>query len=82
MNHPYELQQEVEKIDSMFVALMQERLDWCIETERYEMAARLRDLIKYETTDDEEYKHQYYFELLERYAPEFYERMKEKYNKK
>lgn len=83
MNHPYELQQEVEKIDSMFVVLMQERLDWCVETERYEMAARLRDLIKYETTDDEEYKHQYYLELLKKYAPEcpeFYERMKEKYD--
>jgi hypothetical protein len=47
------------------------------------MAARLRDLIKYETTDDEEYKHQYYLKLLKKYAPEtpeFYERMKEKYN--
>jgi hypothetical protein len=46
------------------------------------MAARLRDLIIYETTDDEKYKHQYYLELLKKYAPEtpeFYERMKEKY---
>jgi len=46
------------------------------------MAARLRDLVKYETTDNEEYKRQYYLELLRRYAPEtpeFYERMKEKY---
>jgi hypothetical protein len=68
---------------SDLVDAMQERLEWCVETERYEMAARLRDLIKYETTDDEEYKHQYYLELLKKYAPEtpeFYERMKEKYN--
>jgi len=65
------------------VDVMQERLDWCVETERYEMAARLRDLIKYETTEDEEYKHQYYLELLKRYAPEcpeYYEKMKEKYS--
>jgi hypothetical protein len=68
---------------SDLVDVMQERLEWCVETERYEMAARLRDLIEYETTDDEEYKHQYYLELLKKYAPEtpeFYERMKEKYN--
>ena len=47
------------------------------------MAAKLRDLIKYETIDDEEYKHQYHLELLKKYAPEtpeFYKRMKEKYN--
>lgn len=83
MNYPYELQQEVGNLDTAFVELMQTRLNWCVETERYEMAARLRDLIKYETTDDEEYKHQYYLELLKRYAPEcpeFYERMKEKYD--
>jgi hypothetical protein len=66
-----------------FVDLMQERLDWCVETERYEMAAKLRDLIIYETTDDEEFKHQYYLNLLRKYAPEtpeFYEVMKKKYN--
>jgi len=66
-----------------YIGIIQERLDWCVQTERYEMAAKLRDLIKYETTDDdEEYKHQYYLELLKKYAPEcpeFYERMKEKY---
>jgi hypothetical protein len=67
---------------SDLVDVMQERLEWCVETERYEMAAKLRDLIKYETTEDEKYKHQYYLELLKKYAPEtpeFYERMKEKY---
>jgi len=62
------------------IEIMQSRLDWCVETERYEMAARLRDLITYETTDDEDFKHQYYLELLRKYAPEFYERMKEKYS--
>ena len=68
---------------SGLVDVMQERLEWCVETERYEMAAKLRDLIKYETTEDEEYKHRYYLELLKKYAPEtpeFYQRMKEKYN--
>ena len=68
---------------SDLVDVMQERLEWCVETERYEMAAKLRDLIKYETTEDEEYKHRYYLELLKKYAPEtpeFYKRMKEKYN--
>lgn len=83
MNHPYESNQEAQELDSAFITLMQTRLDWCVETERYEMAARLRDLIKYETTEDEEYKHQYYLELLKRYAPEcpeYYEKMKEKYS--
>lgn len=66
-----------------YIKVMQERLDWCVETERYEMAAKLRDLIIYETTDDEEFKHQYYLNLLRKYAPEtpeFYEVMKKKYN--
>jgi hypothetical protein len=65
------------------IEIMQSRLDWCVETERYEMAARLRDLITYETTDDEDFKYQYYLELLRKYAPEtpeFYQRMKEKYS--
>jgi len=54
-----------------------------VETEKYETAAKLRDLVKYETTDDEEYKHQYYLKLLRKYAPEvpeYYQRMKEKYS--
>lgn len=58
---------------------MQERLDWCVDTERYEMAARLRDLIEYETTDDEKYKQQYYLNLAKKYAPDFYEVIKHKY---
>jgi hypothetical protein len=66
-----------------YIEVMQERLDWCVETERYEMAAKLRDLIIYETTDDKEFKYQYYLNLLRKYAPEtpkFYEVMKKKYN--
>ena len=88
--HPYDLDQEfydsnqeLNDTHLTYLSLMQNRLNWCVKTERYEMAARLRDLIKYETTNDEEYKHQYYLELLKKYAPEtpeFYERMKEKYN--
>ena len=75
MKHPYD--------QSSYIELMQSRLDWCVETEKYEMAAKLRDLVEYETTDDEEYKHQYYLKLLRKYAPEvpeYYQRMKEKYS--
>lgn len=67
------------------VDVMQKRLDWCVEVERYEMAARLRDLIIYETANDEKFKQQYHLELLKRYAPgypEYYEKIKEKYSKK
>jgi hypothetical protein len=74
MKHPYD--------QSSYIEMMQSRLDWCVETEKYEMAAKLRDLVKYETTDDEEYKHRYYLELLKKYAPEepeYYQKMKEKY---
>ena len=62
-----------------FVSVLKERLDWCVETERYEMAARLRDLIEYETTDNEDIKNKYYMQLLKKYAPEFYEVVKHKY---
>ena len=62
-----------------YVQVMQERLDWCVETERYEMAARLRDLIEYETTEDENIKTQYYLNLAKKYAPDFYESIKHKY---
>jgi hypothetical protein len=67
---------------SEYAEVLKERMNWCVETERYEMAARLRDLIIYETTDDENYKHKYYLELIKRYAsecPEYYEKMKQKY---
>lgn len=66
-----------------YIEVMQERLDWCVQTERYEMAARLRDLIIYETTDDEKFKQKYYLELLKKYTsdlPEHYETIKKKYN--
>lgn len=62
-----------------YVAVMQERLDWCVETERYEMAARIRNLIEYETTDDVSVKNKYYLQLAKKYAPEFYEVIKHKY---
>ena len=70
-------------ISKEYIDSMQERLDWCVNTERYETAARLRDLIIYETTEDQEFKHQYYLDLLRKYAPEtpeFYKKMKAKYN--
>lgn len=81
MNHPYDLQEELDYTRSAYVNLMQNRLDWCVETERYEMAARLRDLIKYETTDDKQYKDQYFLELCKKYSPDFYEAIKHKYEK-
>jgi hypothetical protein len=68
---------------SAYVEIMQERLDWCVQTERYEMAARLRDLIIYETTDDEKFKQKYHLELLKKYAsdiPGYHETIKKKYN--
>jgi len=46
------------------------------------MAARLRDLIEYETTEDQEIKDRYYLQLLKKYSPEFYESVKHKYGKK
>ena len=73
MNHPYELHYEETEIQSAYINFMQSRLDWCVATERYEMAARLRDLIKYETTKDEDFKTKYYLDLLKTYAPDFYE---------
>ena len=65
-----------------YIEVMQGRLDWCVETERYEMAARLRDLIEYETTDDESIKTKYYLNLLKKYEPDFYEVVKHKYENK
>ena len=64
-----------------YIDIMQQRLDWCVETERYEIAARLRDLIKYESTEDSEYKQEYYYQLLERYAPDFLEVIRAKKDK-
>ena len=45
------------------------------------MAARLRDLIEYETTQDEDIKNKYYLHLLQKYAPEQYKTIKHKYEK-
>jgi len=75
------LKQEEKELHAAYVAIMQERLDWCVEVERYERAARLRDLIKYETTEDEVYKQQYFLNLAKKYSPEFYESIKHKYPK-
>ena len=66
---------------SDYVEEMQRRLDWCVDTERYEMAARLRDLIEYETTDNKDTKNKYYMQLLKKYEPGFYEAVKHKYEK-
>lgn len=65
-----------------YVEIMQDRLDWCVEYERYEMAARLRDLIEYETTKDENIKTQYFLNLVKKYSPDFYESIKQKYENK
>lgn len=54
---------------SELVKALQEKLDWCVEYERYEMAARFRDLIKYETVDDPEWKKEYMNKLMEKYCP-------------
>ena len=74
-----ELQHESDDVHFAFVELMQNRLNWCVEAERYEIAARLRDLIEYETTEDENTKNKYYLQLLNKYAPDFYEIVKHKY---
>ena len=66
-----------------YIEVMKERLDGCVQTERYEMAAKLRDLIVYETTDDEKLKQKYHLELIKKYAsdiPGYYETIKKKYN--
>ena len=73
------LEYEAKKLHADYVGVMQDRLDWCVETERYEMTARLRDLIKYETTEDKTYKDQYFLKLTKKYAPDFYESIKHKY---
>jgi hypothetical protein len=81
MNHPYDLQQELDDTKSAFVDLMKSRMDWCVDTERYEMAARLRDLIEYQTTEDEAVKDAYFVKLCKKYSPELYESIKHKYEK-
>ena len=66
-----------------YIEVMKERLDECVQTERYEMAAKLRDLIIYETTDDKKLKQKYHLELIKKYAsdiPGYYETIKKKYN--
>ena len=67
-------------LQKVLVDIMQERLEWCVKTEHYETAAHLRDLIIYDTTDDEKYKQQYYLKLVKIYSPEFYKVLEKKYN--
>lgn len=81
MDNNNELQYELDATHDAYIELMKNRLDWCVQTERYEMAARLRDLIEYETTQDENIKNKYYLQLLQKYAPEFHEVVKHKYEK-
>ena len=76
------LEQTDKQLHNAYVDIMQERLNWCVETERYEMAARLRDLIEYETTQDENVKTQYFLNLAKKYSPDFYESVKHKYENK
>jgi len=63
-----------------YIEVMQDRLNWCVEKERYEMAARLRDLIEYESTEDVNVKNKYYLQLAKKYAPDFYGVIKHKYD--
>lgn len=58
---------------------LQTQLNWCVEKEYYEMAARLRDIIASEETDDE--KQDNPNSLLEKYSPIFYEVLELKYTK-
>jgi hypothetical protein len=76
------LEHEERELHAAYVDIIQSRLDWCVETERYEMAARLRDLIEYETTEDEDVKTQYFLNLAKKYSPDFYESIKYKYKNK
>lgn len=73
------LEETDKELHTAFVDIMQSRLDWCVETERYEMAARLRDLIEYETTEDENIKTQYFLNLTKKYAPDYYQVIRKKY---
>lgn len=82
MSYSYTPQQNSNE-QSSYVNVLQNRLDWCVETERYEMADRFKDLIKSQTIEDKEFQNKYYLKLLEKYAseyPEFYENIKKKYN--
>jgi protein-arginine kinase activator protein McsA len=54
----------------LYIQDSQERLEWCVETERYELAARIRDRIIYDTTDNEEWKKQYMAKLKQKYTNE------------
>ena len=52
-----------------FIKILQERMFWCVDHENYELAAKHRDMIKYHTTDDKEWKKQYMDDMMERLVP-------------
>jgi len=70
---------------SDYIQLMQNRLNHCVETEQYEMAAGFRDLIESKRNPDSLKSQQHHLELLKRYAPdhtEFYQTVKKSYEEK
>ena len=71
-------------ISKEYIDSMQERLDWCVDTERYELAASFRDHIKALTThkDDNEFQRQYFLRLIEKYHPDQFEEWKEIFKNK
>lgn len=73
---------EDKQLHADFVDVMRNRMNWAADVENYEMAARLRDLIEYETSEDPVVKTRHYLKLLQKYSPEFYEAVKHKYENK
>ena len=71
-------------ISKEYIDSMQERLDWCVNTERYELASSFRDYIKALTThkDDNEFQRQYFLRLIEKYHPDQFEEWKEIFKNK
>ena len=71
-------------INIEYVEMLEERLARAVNIESYELAAGLRDQIRLHSTkdgEDEEWKNQHYAKLFKKYAPEFYESIKHKYEK-
>jgi hypothetical protein len=71
-------------INVEYVEILEERLAWAVNAERYELASGLRDQIRLHSTkegEDEDWKNQYYAKLFKKYSPEFYESIKHKYEK-
>jgi len=66
-----EIINNMKDLKEQYVEVLTDRMNWCANTERYELAAGYRDAIKNQTTDDEEWKEQYYYKLCKKYSPEF-----------